>query len=98
LLVYEPYRRRDGELTALVLTLHPISRFLLEIIRVDESPVFNTGMSISQNISLAIFAGGIGLWLYLSTRPLGCAWPGLAVGRPRANLPKMTATHGAQPI
>lgn len=75
LLLYEPYKRRDGELTALVLTLHPISRFLLEIIRVDESPVFGTGMSISQNISIAIFAAGVGLWIYLLwQRPKRIAW------------------------
>lgn len=75
-LAYEPYKRRDGELTALVLTIHPISRFLLEIIRVDESAVFNTGLSISQNISLGIFVGGILLWVYLLwRRPVGCAWP-----------------------
>lgn len=75
LLAFEPYKRRDGELTALVLTLHPISRFLLEIIRIDESAVMGTGMSISQNISIAIFLGGVGLWIYLFWRkPLGIAW------------------------
>jgi phosphatidylglycerol:prolipoprotein diacylglycerol transferase len=77
LLLYEPYKRRDGELTALVLTIHPISRFLLEIIRVDEAPVFQTGMSISQNISIAIFVGGVLLWAYLlSRRPTSLVWPG----------------------
>jgi phosphatidylglycerol:prolipoprotein diacylglycerol transferase len=76
LLAYEPYRRRDGELTALVLTIHPVTRFLLEIIRIDEASVFNTGLSISQNISVGIFAGGILLWIYLFwRRPRGCAWP-----------------------
>ncbi len=81
LLIYEPFKRRDGELTALVLTLHPVSRFLLEIIRVDESPVFGTGMSISQNISIAIFAVGVGLWIYLFWgRSKGIAWePPLAM-------------------
>lgn len=75
LLVYEPFKRRDGELTALVLTIHPVSRFLLEIIRVDESPVFGTGMSISQNISIAIFVGGVALWIYLFWwRPKEIAW------------------------
>jgi phosphatidylglycerol:prolipoprotein diacylglycerol transferase len=76
LLVYEPYKRWDGELAALVMTIHPITRFLLEIIRVDESAVFNTGMSISQNISLAIFVGGMALWAYLLwRRPRDAAWP-----------------------
>jgi len=75
LLLYEPFKRQDGELTALVLTIHPVSRFLLEIIRVDESPVFGTGMSISQNISIGIFAVGLGLWLYLFWhRPKQIAW------------------------
>jgi phosphatidylglycerol:prolipoprotein diacylglycerol transferase len=75
LLAYEPFQRRDGELVALVLTIHPVSRFLLEIVRVDEGAVFNTGMSISQNISIAIFVGGILLWTYLlRRRPRGSAW------------------------
>jgi phosphatidylglycerol---prolipoprotein diacylglyceryl transferase len=80
LLAYEPFKRRDGELTALVLTIHPISRFLLEVVRVDESPVFGSGMSISQNISIAIFALGIGLWIYLFwRRPQPIAWEPRAV-------------------
>jgi phosphatidylglycerol:prolipoprotein diacylglycerol transferase len=74
-LAYEPFKRRDGELTALVLTLHPVSRFLLEIIRIDESSVFGTGMSISQNISIAVFALGVALWIYLLwRRPPDMAW------------------------
>lgn len=81
LLLYEPFKRRDGELTALVLTIHPVSRFLLEVIRIDESPVFGTGMSISQNISIAIFAVGAGLWVYLFWRcPKQIVWrPKLAL-------------------
>jgi membrane-associated protease RseP (regulator of RpoE activity) len=76
LLAYEPYKKREGELTALVLTIHPVSRFLLEIIRVDEASVFNTGMSISQNISIAIFLGGLCLWGYLLwRRPQAPSWP-----------------------
>ncbi len=75
LLAYEPYKRRDGELTAWVLTIHPVARFLLEIVRVDESPVFHTGLSISQNISIALFAAGIALWIYLLRRPAGLQWP-----------------------
>ncbi|MEX0586081.1 MAG: prolipoprotein diacylglyceryl transferase family protein [Pirellulales bacterium] len=75
LLAISPYRRRDGEVIAWMLTLHPISRFLLEWIRVDESGVFGTELSISQNISIGLFALGIGLWVYLLRRPPGTTWP-----------------------
>ena len=75
LIAYYPFRRRDGEVAALTLTLHPLSRFLLEIIRTDEGPVFGTGLSISQNISVAIFAGAIVLWIYLARQPRGTVWP-----------------------
>jgi phosphatidylglycerol---prolipoprotein diacylglyceryl transferase len=83
LLAFEPYKRRDGELTALLLTLHPISRFLLEIIRIDESAVFGTGMSISQNISIGIFLVGVGLWIYLLwKKPPSIAWqPRMAIAQ-----------------
>lgn len=40
---YFPFRRRDGEVIALLLTIHPVSRFLLEMIRTDEPAVFGTG-------------------------------------------------------
>jgi phosphatidylglycerol:prolipoprotein diacylglycerol transferase len=73
-----PFRRHDGEVTALMLMLHPISRFLLEVIRIDESAIFGTGMSISQNLSLLMFAMGAGLWFYLSKQPRHLAWPVMA--------------------
>ena len=41
---------------ALMLTIHPITRFLLEVIRTDEPAVFGTGLSISQNISIVLLA------------------------------------------
>ena len=66
---YYPMRRRDGEVTALMLTLYPIARFLLEIIRIDEAAVFGTGLSISQNISVVIFVGALALWFYLRRQP-----------------------------
>jgi phosphatidylglycerol:prolipoprotein diacylglycerol transferase len=68
---FYPYRRRDGAVIALMITLHPISRFLLEYIRVDESPVFGTGLSISQNLSLALLAVAAGLWIWLLQKPPG---------------------------
>jgi phosphatidylglycerol---prolipoprotein diacylglyceryl transferase len=72
---YYPFRRRDGQVVALMLMVYPISRYLEEIIRTDEPAVFGTGLSISQNISVAVFVAGIGLWFYLSKQPAKIAWP-----------------------
>ena len=72
--VYYPFRRRDGEVIALLLTIHPISRFLLEIIRTDEPAVWGTGLSISQNISLLILVLAAGLWFYILRQPRRLAW------------------------
>jgi phosphatidylglycerol---prolipoprotein diacylglyceryl transferase len=71
---YYPFRRRDGEVIALLLTIHPISRFMLEIIRTDEPAVWGTGLSISQNISILIFVVAVGLWIYLLKEPRRVAW------------------------
>jgi phosphatidylglycerol---prolipoprotein diacylglyceryl transferase len=71
LLAYDPFHRRDGEVFALGITIYPITRFLLEVIRTDESPVFGTGLSISQNISLLVLVGAVALWCYLLRQPRG---------------------------
>lgn len=68
---YYPYRRREGEVTALMITIYPIARFFEEIIRVDEPAVFDTGLSISQNISLALLAVAIIMWVRLWKTPSG---------------------------
>ena len=75
LLAFYPYRRRDGEVFALMITVHPISRFLQEIIRIDEPSQFGTGLSISQLVGMAMLAGAIGLWLYLLRQPKGSLLP-----------------------
>ena len=61
LLAYGRFRRRDGEVSALMMTIYPMSRFFIETLRSDEAPVFGTGMSISQNVSLLLLvcAGGV---------------------------------------
>jgi len=74
LLAYDPFRRRDGELFALMISIYPVSRFLLEILRTDESPVFGTELSISQNASLLLLLGAAALWFYILRRPRGKAW------------------------
>lgn len=66
--LFWPLRTHDGQVLALTLILHSVSRFLLEIIRIDESSVFGTGLSISQNISLGMFVCGAVLWWYVSRR------------------------------
>lgn len=69
LLAYDPFRRRDGALTALMITVYPITRFLIESIRTDEAHIWGTPFTISQNISLALLAVAIALWIYILRRP-----------------------------
>jgi phosphatidylglycerol:prolipoprotein diacylglycerol transferase len=73
--LFFPYRRRDGEVFALLLTFHPISRFFLEMIRTDEP---KHPFTISQWISLVILAAGIALWIYIERQPRGSALPAAA--------------------
>jgi phosphatidylglycerol:prolipoprotein diacylglycerol transferase len=74
LVAYYPLRRHDGEVFALLLTLYPITRFVLEIIRTDEMAVFGTQMSISQNVSILFLLGVIALWWYVLSQPAGKLW------------------------
>jgi len=71
------WRRRDGELLALMLSLYPAARFCIECLRNDEAPVFGTGMSIAQNVSLLLLVCAAALWAFILRRP-----PGLAFARP----------------
>jgi phosphatidylglycerol:prolipoprotein diacylglycerol transferase len=91
-----PFRRRDGETIALLLMLHPISRFLLEVIRTDEPDVFETGMSISQNISILLLACGLALWWYLSKQPRGIVWPLVAPSAPQKRAAPQRARAAAR--
>jgi phosphatidylglycerol:prolipoprotein diacylglycerol transferase len=69
LLAISPFCRRDGSLFALLLTIYPITRFLLEIIRTDEAAIFGTGLSISQNVSLLLLVAAVGVWAYVLRQP-----------------------------
>jgi phosphatidylglycerol:prolipoprotein diacylglycerol transferase len=66
---WTPFARRPGEVFALVLTLHPIARMLLEAIRVDEQPALGTPLSISQLVSLVLLALAGLLWWWIGRRP-----------------------------
>lgn len=81
---YFPFRKHDGVLIALMLTIHPVTRFLLEVIRTDEPAVFGTGMSISQNISFLLLACSAALWWYTLRQPPGVVWP---LVKPEKNAP-----------
>jgi phosphatidylglycerol:prolipoprotein diacylglycerol transferase len=72
---YYPARRRDGEVFALLLSLYPIARILLEIIRTDEPGQLGTSLTISQIVSLVLLAIGFTLWVYLFRRPRGTVFP-----------------------
>lgn len=78
LLAFHPFRRRDGETFALMLSVYPAARFLEEAIRVDEPGVGPLNISLSQNISLLLLAGAAALWWRLRTRPRGTVWPVVA--------------------
>jgi phosphatidylglycerol:prolipoprotein diacylglycerol transferase len=63
LLAYDPFRRRDGELFALMMSIYPIARFLLEEIRTDGNAVL-AGRTIAQVFSLLFLLFGAGLWAF----------------------------------
>ncbi|MGD0382982.1 MAG: prolipoprotein diacylglyceryl transferase family protein [Thermoguttaceae bacterium] len=73
LLTAEPFLRRDGEIFALMISIYTVTRFLIEILRSDEPAVSGTGMTIAQNISLALLILVVGLWFYILRRPKGKA-------------------------
>jgi phosphatidylglycerol:prolipoprotein diacylglycerol transferase len=74
LLLAEPFFSRDGELFALGISIYAVTRFLIEILRCDEAPISGTGMTVSQNISLALLILVVGLWYYVLRRPKGKAF------------------------
>jgi phosphatidylglycerol:prolipoprotein diacylglycerol transferase len=69
--VYYPYRRRNGEVLAIGWMAYPINRFLIEFLRSDESGKFGTTLTISQWVSLGLFASGLAYFLWLQRQPLG---------------------------
>ncbi|REK27117.1 MAG: hypothetical protein DWQ42_07360 [Planctomycetota bacterium] len=74
LLAYSPHRRHDGEVMALLLSIYPVTRFLLEMLRTDELGKFGTGLTISQLVSLAMLLVAGLLWWYLRRQPTGQLW------------------------
>ena len=65
---YYPFRKHSGEVLALMLILYPAGRFLLEIIRTDESGQFGTALTISQWVSIGMIVVGFGLLIYVRSK------------------------------
>ncbi len=72
---YYPLRRRDGEVFAILLLLYPITRLILEAVRVDEAGKLGTNLTIAQWVSLMLIAGAIALWIYILRQPPGSVLP-----------------------
>ncbi|QEH37990.1 Prolipoprotein diacylglyceryl transferase [Aquisphaera giovannonii] len=70
LTAYYPVRRRDGEVLGLLMLAYPVTRFLIEYLRSDEGDFF-AGFTISQNISILLFLGGLAYWAWLRRYPPG---------------------------
>ncbi len=68
LTAYFPLRRRDGEVIALAMVAYPITRFLIEFLRNDEAAFF-AGLTISQNISVVLFACALAFWAWILRQP-----------------------------
>jgi phosphatidylglycerol---prolipoprotein diacylglyceryl transferase len=64
LLAHFPRRRVAGEVMALLMIVYPVTRWPLEALRGDE-PAILAGMTLSQNISVAVFACGLAAWFGL---------------------------------
>ena len=59
---------------ALLLTLYPVGRFLLECIRTDEPGVLGTPLHTAQVVSVLALIAAAGLWFHLLRRPPGRAF------------------------
>jgi phosphatidylglycerol:prolipoprotein diacylglycerol transferase len=68
--VWFRYRSRDGDVLVLALLTYPVMRFTIEALRNDEAAEY-FGMTISQTVSVGLFAFGLGLLAWLRTRPAG---------------------------
>lgn len=68
LLAFQPYRRHDGQVMVVFMLGYAVHRFLNEAIRIE--PTYALNLTLSQWISVGIFAAGLALEAYLRlTRP-----------------------------
>ena len=70
LTAFYPWRRRDGEVMAAIMLGYPVTRFLMEFARGDATG-WHLGLTVSQWISLGLFAAGLVAWWALPACPTG---------------------------
>jgi prolipoprotein diacylglyceryltransferase len=63
LVAFQPYRRHDGQLMVVFLLGYSVHRFLNEAIRIE--PTYALNLTLSQWISVGIFAFGVAMEFYL---------------------------------
>lgn len=63
LLAFQPFRRHDGQVMVMLMICYSVHRFLNEAIRIE--PTYSLGLTLSQWISIGIFAAAILMELYL---------------------------------
>jgi phosphatidylglycerol:prolipoprotein diacylglycerol transferase len=64
LTAYFPFRRRDGQVVAVLMAGYALHRYLNELLRADARPV-----GFESWTSVVLFFAGVGLWLWLQSRP-----------------------------
>ena len=63
LLAFQPFRRHDGQVVVVLMLGYAIHRFLNEAIRIE--PTYALGLTLSQWISVGIFAAALVIEVYL---------------------------------
>jgi phosphatidylglycerol:prolipoprotein diacylglycerol transferase len=81
---YYPLRRREGAVIALLMMTYAINRYLIEQLRLD-NPEYVSTFTISQAISIALFAAGLAMMLLVQ-------WKGRPVTS--GTLPDTTISSG----
>ena len=68
LAAYFPLRRRDGEVIGMFFLTYPVTRFILEQLRDDESAMLS-GLTVSQAVSVILFGLALAFWSWLERSP-----------------------------
>jgi phosphatidylglycerol---prolipoprotein diacylglyceryl transferase len=94
LLAFMPFRRHNGDAIALFMVCYAVHRFLNEALRTDTDAVA-LNMTLSQNISVLVLAGGLLIAFWLRIRPGGRLAP--AAAPPGADTQAQPQTAQAAP-